>query len=125
MSQKTHKILLVEDERAMSKVYRNRLVAEGFEVVTANNGQEGFEKIKSEKPDIVLLDVFMPIMDGFDVLKAVQEDKSFKAPPIMIMSNLGQDSDLEKAKKLGAIDYLVKADFSLVDAVARIRQHLK
>ena len=121
---KTYKILLIEDNPAMNKVYRNRLTSEGFEVISAMDGQAGLDALK-EKPDLVLLDLIMPKMDGFDVLVEIRKKHSKKALPVIILSNLGQKSDIEKADKLGSTDYLVKADFSLVDAVKRIRQHLK
>ncbi|MFH1315422.1 MAG: response regulator [Candidatus Uhrbacteria bacterium] len=121
---KIYKILLVEDNPAMSKVYRNRLVSEGFEVITAEDGEQGIDKIRSEKPELVLLDLIMPKIDGFGVLEEIRKDKKYNKIPIIVLSNLGQASDLEKAKKLGATDYLIKADFSLVDVVKRVRQHL-
>jgi DNA-binding response OmpR family regulator len=122
---KTYKILLIEDNPAMNKVYRNRLTSEGFEVVSAMDGQEGLDAAIKDKPDIVLLDLVMPKMDGFDVLVEIRKKYSKKKLPVIILSNLGQKSDIEKADKLGSNDYLVKADFSLIDAVKRIRQHLK
>ena len=122
---KTYKILLIEDNPAMNKVYRNRLTSEGFEVVSAMDGQEGLDAAIKDKPDIVLLDLVMPKMDGFDVLVEIRKKYSKKKLPVIILSNLGQKSDIEKADKLGSNDYLVKADFSLIDAVKRIRQQLK
>lgn len=121
----SYKILLCEDEEFVARSYIRKLELEGFEVVHANNGKEGVEKIKSEQPDLVILDLMMPLKNGFEVLKDIQgESEAIKKIPIIVASNLGQKSDIDEATKAGAIDFLVKSNISLKDLVAKVRMHL-
>jgi len=103
------KILLAEDDAGLVEMYKIRFSAGGYELVTAGDGEEALTLIKQEKPDLILLDIMMPKLDGFAVLTELRKDKNFKTPVIML-SNLGQDSDIEKGKELGAVDYIVKAN---------------
>jgi len=123
MSEKK-KILLAEDDRYILRAYKIGLEKAGFVVVPACNGAEAIEKIKSEKPDIVLLDLMMPEKNGFEVLEEVKKDKQVKHIPVIIFSNLGQESDIEKAKALGAVDYLVKSDLYMKEVVEKVKEHL-
>lgn len=119
------KILIIEDDQFLTRVYQAKLSREGFEVLTAFNGDEGINLAKAKKPEIILLDLVMPIKDGFMVLKELKKESCFKKVPVIILSNLGQDSDLERAKNLGAVDYLVKTNVSINEVVAKIREYLK
>ncbi|EKD88845.1 MAG: Response regulator receiver protein [uncultured bacterium] len=117
----TKSIIVVEDESFLSKVLAERLEDEGFgRIDVAGNGEEALAKIKQHKPDIVLLDMILPKMNGFEVLEAMQADSVLKKIPVLVLSNLGQDQDIEQAKKLGARDYIVKSNFSLQKVVEKI-----
>lgn len=119
------KIILAEDDKFISRAYSDGLTRAGFEVIIATDGKEGIEKIKSEKPDLILLDLVMPIKNGFEVLEEVKKDDTLKNIPAIILSNLGQDSDVEKGKALGAADYLIKSNFSMKEVIAKIKTVLK
>jgi DNA-binding response OmpR family regulator len=120
------KILLCEDEEFVARSYTRKLELEGFAVVLAKNGVIATEMIKTEKPDLILLDLLMPLKTGFEVLREIQEgdDEELKKIPIIVSSNLGQNTDIEESKKLGAVDYLVKSNISLKELVEKVKQHL-
>ena len=114
-------IIVVEDESFLSKVLAERLEDEGFgHIDVAGNGEEALAMIKRHNPNIVLLDMILPKMNGFEVLEVLQADPKLKKIPVLVLSNLGQDQDIEQAKKLGARDYIVKSNFSLQKVVEKI-----
>ena len=115
------KILLAEDDKFIARAYQDGLSRAGFEVVLAVNGQEAIDKVKSEKTDLVLLDLIMPKKNGFEVLEEIKADKTLKMP-VIILSNLSQDSDIEKAKELGAAGYIVKSNFSMKEVIEKIEK---
>ncbi len=117
------KVLVIEDDRFLVKAYEAKLKGEGFSVSVAHDGEEGIAKIEAEKPDIILLDLIMPRMDGFDVLEEMQKHKEWKKIPVLILTNLGQEDDRKRGLKLGAKDYIVKADYSLAQIVDLIKKH--
>jgi len=121
---KEKKVLVIEDDRFLIKAYEVKLKSEGYSVSVAHNGEEGLAKIESQKPDIVLLDLIMPRMDGFDVLKKIQQHKDWKKIPVLILTNLGQEDDRERGLKLGAEDYFVKADYSLAQITDFIKKYI-
>ncbi|MBU2508805.1 MAG: response regulator [Patescibacteria group bacterium] len=118
-------ILVVEDDKFLLKAYESKLSRAGFQVEKATDGEETMEKLKVAKPNIILLDLVMPNVDGFEVLAKVHKDPKFKSIPVIVVSNLGQESDVEKAKSLGAAEYLVKSDYSLQQIVDLIKKKLK
>ena len=118
------KILLAEDDEFLSSLLKNRLQREGFSVQLAKNGIEVVEMVKSFKPDLVLLDIILPGKLGFDILAEMKADPKLAKLPFMVMSNLGQDEDIQKAKALGAIDYFVKARIMIDDLIKRISSFL-
>ena len=124
MNKKKKKILLAEDDKFIQKAYEDGFKRNGFDVIIASDGSEAMEKIRKDSPDIVLLDLIMPKKNGFDVLKEIRGDKSLKSIPVLILSNLGQDSDINKCKKIGATDYLVKADYSMSEVVSKINNYI-
>lgn len=124
MKQK-QKILIVEDEIALSKVLEDKFENEGYEVITANNGQIGLDKALSDIPDLILLDIAMPVMDGLEMLKLLREDKRGKNMLVIILTNYGDMEKFAQAKELNATDYLVKADWGMRDVVARVKQAIK
>jgi DNA-binding response OmpR family regulator len=115
------KILVVEDDKFLRKVISLKLDREGYEVSEAVDGEKGAEKIKKEKPDLVLLDLILPGIDGFEVLSKVKTDPVLSKIPIIILSNLGQKDDIEKGLKMGANDYLVKAHFTPDEIITKIK----
>ncbi len=118
------KIVLADDEQFIAIAYRDGLSRAGYEVTVAHDGAEALEKIKEVKPDLVLLDLIMPKMNGFEVLRAVKGDDALKSIPVAILSNLSQVTDEEEARKNGAADFIVKSDFSLNEIIERIKKIL-
>lgn len=119
------KILLVEDDKTLLDMYTLKFKQEGFVILTATDGLAGLEMAKKEKPAVILLDIMMPKMDGFAVLKELKKDPSTKNAPVLMLSNLGQKSDMEKGKKLGASDYVVKASMTPTQVVDKVKSYLK
>lgn len=117
------KILIVEDDNFLRTVLERRLKKEGFEVITAVNGNEAFQKIIYELPDLVLLDIILPQKSGFVVLEEINKDPNLKSIPIFIISQLGQPEDIKKGIDLGAIEYIVKAKISLDELIQKIKDH--
>jgi len=115
------RILVVEDDRFLRKAAEAALRRQGFTVLVASDGEEGLRMARSELPDLVLLDLIMPGLQGFEVLKLLKEEATTSAIPVIILSNLGQDSDVKKAMEAGAVDYLVKANLALDTLVARVK----
>jgi DNA-binding response OmpR family regulator len=124
MPEKTQKILMIEDDRFLRKIYRDKLTRVGFEFAEATNGEEGLNKIISEQPDLVLLDLMLPRKNGFDVLADMKRNKEIKAIPVIILSNLGQESDVKKGLSLGAENYLIKTEISLSEVVDKVKECL-
>ena len=121
---KKTKILLAEDDKFISRAYKDGLERAGFNLILASDGEEAVKLIKTEKPDLVLLDVIMPLKNGFEVLEEVKKDPETKDIPVIVLSNLGQDSDIAKGRSLGAVDYLVKANFTMAEVVEKIKKYL-
>ncbi len=118
------KILIVEDDATLSYIASERFRFAGYQVSTAINGPEGINMAREIRPDIVLLDVIMPEMSGFDVLRKMKEDPELKDIIIVIFSNLAQEQDFSEARRLGAVDFLVKANYTPTQLVERIEQIL-
>jgi DNA-binding response OmpR family regulator len=118
------KILLIEDEEMLANMYEVKFQNEGFEVIKALDGATGLELSKTTSPDMVLLDVIMPKMDGFSVLKSMREDEATKDLPVMLLTNLGQDEDIQKGKELGVIGYLIKANVTPAEVVESVKKEL-
>lgn len=119
------KILLVEDEEMLANMYQVKFQNDGFQLIKASNGEEGLTLAEKEKPDMILLDVIMPKMDGFTVLKRLKENDSTKNIPVLLLTNLGQDEDVKKGNELGAIGYLVKANITPSEVVAKVKETMK
>jgi len=119
------KVLIIEDEETISGMYKTSMEKAGYAVVLANNGDDGLAMAKAEKPDLVLLDIMMPKMDGFAVLEKIKLENNIKNTPVIMLTNLGQEEDKEKGRKLGAADYWVKADFTPAQVNEKIKQYIK
>lgn len=118
------KILIVEDDQFLSLILKGRLEKEGFVVLQAFDGQEGLDVLKRETPHLIILDLIMPRMSGFEFLEAVATDPQLSRIPIVVASNLGQESDIEKAKQFGVLDYYVKVRMSVDDLVNMLKNRL-
>ena len=118
-------ILIIEDDKFLRELIVQKLLREGYEISEALDGEEGIKKIKEEKPDLILLDLILPGIDGFEVLSKMREESRLSSIPVIVLSNLGQKEDVEKGMKLGAVDYLIKAHFTPGEIIEKIRKILK
>lgn len=118
------KILLVEDDDALAGVYLVRLQAEGFDVKRVASGEEALAAITEYKPELMLLDIMMPKVSGFDVLDILRNTPGASGVKIIVLTALSQESDKKRAEELGADDYLVKSQVVITDVIARIKHHL-
>jgi DNA-binding response OmpR family regulator len=118
-------ILLVEDDVFLSNIYQKKFEMEGFKISTADNGEKGLADAKRKKPDIILLDVLLPKLDGFAVLEKLKEDPATKEIPVILLTNLGQKDDVEKGLESGAADYLIKAHFKPSEVVDKVKKILQ
>ena len=114
------KILLIEDDKFLRELIIQKLGREGYEVVEAPEGESGLLKMKEEKPDLVLLDLILPGIDGFEVLSRIKKDSELKSTPVIILSNLGQQEDMDKGLQLGAADFMIKSNFTLDEVSAKM-----
>ena len=121
-TQQKQNILLVEDDPFLVEMYMNKFEEAGYEIDVASNGNKAIEQIKAKHPVIVLMDVVMPGLDGFEVLKLIKSDETTKSIPVIMLTNLGQKEDVDKAMNLGAADYLVKAHFTPSEVVSKVKQ---
>jgi len=117
-------ILVAEDDKLYAKVYQNKLTKEGYQVTVVNNGNDAIKKASEIKPSLILLDLIMPEMDGFEVLKRMKSNPETKSIHVLVMSNLGQDTDIAKAKDLGAEDYFVKSNVSITELMEKIKSYV-
>ena len=124
MNKNKKKILIIEDEPDMRQILKSMLETY-YEVLTAKDGEEGLKLAIKKKPDLVLLDIILPKMGGFEVLSKMQYDPATREIPVIILSNLGQEKEVEKGKALGACDYLVKARVHLADILKKVEAVLK
>jgi DNA-binding response OmpR family regulator len=118
------KLLIIEDDIVLQKALSDYLVTEDFEIKCAEDGEVGVRMALEEKPDLILLDIVLPKKDGYTVLTEVRANESTKYIPIVLLTNLGSISDVEKALELGATTYLVKADYKLEEVTAKIKEIL-
>ncbi len=115
------KILLVEDDKMLADMYSTKFEKEGLHVMRAHDGAEGLDMIKQEKPDLVLLDIIMPKLDGFAVLKEIKADPELKKTHVLLLTNLGQSEDVTKGNELGADDYFIKANHTPAEIVEKVK----
>jgi len=118
------KILIVEDESSLLSALVEKLTKEGFETLEAKNGEEGLVMAKKEKPDLILLDIVMPVMDGITMLKQMRNSDWGKEIPVIMLTNLSEDDKVDESLENGAFEYLVKSDWKLEDVVKKIRIRL-
>jgi len=125
MTEKKPIIILIEDEEMLSDMYETKFAKEGYVIKKALEGETGLVLVKEEKPDLILLDIIMPKLDGFSVLKKIKEDLKTKDVPVVLLTNLGQDEDIKKGMKLGAVGYLVKANLTPSQVLDKVKEYLK
>ena len=120
------KVLIVEDDKFLSELISTKLTKEGFEIVLATDGESGLEQAISERPHIILLDIMLPGMSGFEVLQSLKghTDQGVANTPVLILSNFGQESKVKQGLEMGAKDYLVKANFTTGEIVEKIKTTL-
>lgn len=124
MPESKRKIVIVEDEPFLASMYSTKFELAGFEVYRAEDGLVGERLVKEKQPDLVLLDVVMPKKDGFEVLSNLRKDEPTSKLPVVLLTNLGQKSDIEKGLKMGANDYIVKANYTPAQVVEKVKEHL-
>jgi len=117
------KVLLIEDDKFLRTVLEKKLLNENIEVFSAVDGEEALEKLVSNKPDLILLDIILPKRSGFSILEEINKDPDLKQIPVLIISNLGQEEDIGKGLSLGAVEYFVKAKTSLEDLIKKIKSY--
>ncbi len=118
------KVLLVEDDNNLTSIYMSRLDAEGFIVRRVADGEQALAAAIEFRPDLILLDVMMPDLSGFDVLNILRNTPETSSTKIVMLTARGQDSDKQRAEKLGADDYLIKSQVVIADVIGRIKYHL-
>ncbi len=118
------KILFVEDDGFLASIYAPKFELEGFEVSAATNGEDGLKLVQKDRPDIILLDLLMPKMDGFEMLERLKADDATKSIPVLVLTNLGQKEDVERCIKLGAAGYMIKAHSLPHETVKRVNEIL-
>jgi len=118
------KILFIEDESALQKTLSDYLKKEGYEVISALDGESGLRLAQTQKPDLILLDLILPKMDGFEVLRKLMENPETKEIPVIILTNLERMEDIGRALELGAKTYLVKANYTLKEVTEKVKKAL-
>jgi len=119
------KILFIEDESVLQKALGDILKQKGYEMISALNGEIGFNLAKAEKPDLILLDLVLPKMHGFEVLKKLKEESETKEIPVIVLTNLERMEDVGQAVKLGAASYLVKAQYTIEEVMEKVKKALR
>ena len=118
------KIILIEDEVVLKDLLEKKLIKCGYSVETAEDGFVGLEKIRGDRPDLILLDIVMPRMDGFQVMEELDKEVELKGIPIIVISNSGQPVDVNRAQELGAVDWIVKTEFDPQEVVDLVEKHI-
>jgi len=118
------RILVVEDDKFLRDLLVNKLKDEGLEVGAVTDGKEAYEYLDKDLPDVIVLDLILPDLNGFDILERITKDARTSGVPVIVLSNLDQKEDIDKAMSLGAVDFMIKANFSLTEILARIKKQL-
>lgn len=116
------KVLIIEDDDFLVQMYATKLELEGFDVVMATDGAKGLKMAGKELPDLVLLDLNLPVMDGFEVLEQLKNNKETKDIPVLVLTNFGQKEKVDQCLNMGAEDYLIKAHFVPSEVIDRIKK---
>ena len=121
---RAHKILLIEDEEFLRRIFKSRLAGAGYDVADVGSAEAGLEWLKSTQPDLIILDLYLPKMDGFEFLAHLKANPTRRETPVLILSGLGQEADIRRGLELGAQEYVVKTKVSPQDLLAKIRKML-
>ena len=119
------KILIIEDDKFLAQLLAKKLSQENFQSLITPTGEEGLKRIEEESFDLVILDLLLPEMDGFEVLEKIKKNEKIKHIPVLILSNLGQKEEIKRGLELGATDYLVKANFTPNEIIEKVKTILK
>lgn len=122
--EKKGKLLVVEDDEFISAIYAKKLSMEGYDVRLAENGEKALAMMREDRPDLVLLDIIMPVKDGMETLREMRADEKLRDIKVAVLSNLSEDKELSQTRELGAIDYLVKANIAVSDLSAKVAGYL-
>ncbi|MBD3311535.1 MAG: response regulator [Candidatus Magasanikbacteria bacterium] len=122
---KEQKILIVEDETSLTKILKSKLEKEGYAVLSAINGEKGLDMALKEKPDLILLDIVMPRMDGYEMLNKLRKDTWGKNVPVIILTNLTEPKEISNGVSMDIKDYLVKTDWSLNEVINKVKKRLE
>ena len=125
MKEKKIKVLIIEDEKEVFELYKLKLTIDDYDVITAPSGQEGLKKAFKDSPDLIFLDIKMPKMDGFEVLKRLRENSKTKKTPVVILSNFDEEDMVEKGLMLGADEYLIKSQFTPEEISSKVQRWAK
>lgn len=118
------KILFIEDEAALQKTFGDVLTKEGYKMISALDGETGLRLAEREKPDLIILDIILPRLDGFEVLKKLKEDEETRTIPVILLTNLEGIEDVDRALELGATTYLVKTQYTLEEVINKVKKSL-
>ncbi len=118
------KILIIEDEEIISGLLERKLTREGYSVVITTNGIDGLAKMREDRPDMVLLDIIMPKMGGFEVMEEMNKDEELKDIPVIVVSNSGQPVEIDRIKKMGAKDWLIKTEFDPQEVLEKVKKQI-
>ncbi len=118
------KILIIEDEKIICDLLERKLTREGYSVVITNNGIDGLVNMREDRPDIVLLDIIMPKMGGFEVMEEMNKDETLKDIPVIVVSNSGQPVEIDRIKKMGAKDWLIKTEFDPQEVLEKVKKQI-
>lgn len=122
--EKKGRLLVVEDDEFISAIYAKKLSMEGYDVRLAENGERALLMMREDRPDLVLLDIIMPVKDGMETLREMRADEKLRDIKVVVLSNLSEDKELSQTRELGAIDYLVKANIAVSDLSAKVAEYL-
>ncbi len=125
MTNKKKKVLIVEDDKMIVEMYKLRLEGEGYEVLTTDRGTEALQLAKEQQPALVLLDIILPEIDGFTILQNLKADSATRDIPVIMLTNLAQESDKQKGQELGAIEYFVKSQHTPAEIFELINNYIK
>lgn len=114
----------MEDEHLIAELVQRKLQEEGYYAFVAGDGEEGLKQIREKRPDMILLDIVLPRLNGFEVLAEIQKDEELKQIPVVIISNSGQPDEIERAKETGVRDWLVKTEFDPKEVLEKVRQQI-
>lgn len=114
------KVLIVEDDSFVAEVYSTKLLEMGHEVQIAQNGEEGLALVEKEKPDLILLDILMPVMGGIEMLEALKKKAEWKDIPVILLTNVGEKESIQKVRNLGVQDYIIKSHFTPAEVIEKI-----